>query len=553
MSTTRIDPIATEIVRTELEGAAQELTVLLERGAKTFYTYYLKDRVVALIDAEHRVMSQSDGCPLMLGNQLGEISRHLEEANGRDAWHEGDVWIVNDPYITGTHLNDVVVLGPVFDDDALVGFVASLVNWLDVGTKSDMPWPMDSTELFGEGVRITPVRIVEGGEPRRDVIELLCRNGRYATYNEGDLDVQLACIELGRERLRGMLARHGRDGFLAAREALCAETERFERAAIAAIPDGTYRAEGCIDDDGISGEPCWIRVAIEVRGDAMTIDLSESDDAQAGPVNCGAAQGISVARLAFKGLFSPARPLDGGSFAALDVVVREGSVLGAQEPSPCGAFFRTLCLLYDLVAQALADVAPDVAYAASFDDSILAVLPEGSFPYFEAPPGGWGAWAGSDGEGGLISKAQGALKDPPIEWMETSHPVRIARYGFRTDSGGAGRWRGGCGLVRELVWEGDPARLLVLFERAHTPHWGVRGGQEGAHSVVVLNPGGDDERSLRRCVDETVKRGDVIRALTGGGGGYGDPRERDPELVRADVRAGYVSPEAARDVYGTQP
>jgi N-methylhydantoinase B len=557
MATVGIDPITTEIVRSAFNAAADEMNATLIRSAYTPIIYEMKDCSVALLDADHRVLGQSAGLPIFLGN-LEICTRLTEETYGREAWRPGDVWVMNDSYLTGTHLNDMTVFGPIFADDELVGFAACRAHWLDVGAK-DPGGPMDSTEIYQEGIRVPPLRVVEAGQERADVVDLLGRNSRFSYPAIGDLGAQIACVNTGQARLRAIIERHGLGTILAARDAIFAQTEQLERDAIAAIPDGEYAAEGCLDDNGVVlGEPCWVRVKVTVAGDAMTIDLTGSDDMQAGPVNCGEAQAISAARVAYKLLINPDNPPNGGAFRALTVDVRRGSMLAAEDPAPCQWYFTPLGLLIDLVVKALADALPEQAAGASYGDSMVISLsgidPRNGRPWLDLEPtvGGWGAWQGSDGESGLINNVNGSLKDLPIEVMETKFPLRLSHYGFRTDSGGAGRWRGGNGIVREYTIECDEATLYLWFERSRTPAWGLHGGADATPPDVVINPGREDERHMLKCSRVTLRRGDVVRTLTGGGGGFGPPGDRDEEWVRADVRDGHVSADAAHDVYGVR-
>ena len=556
MATVAVDPITTEIVRSAFKAAADEMNATLIRSAYTPIIYEMKDCSVALLDGDHRVLGQSAGLPIFLGN-LEICTRLTEETYGREAWRQGDVWIMNDSYLTGTHLNDMTVFGPIFRADELVGFAACRAHWLDVGAK-DPGGPMDSTEIYQEGIRVPPLKVVDGGVERADVVDLLGRNSRFSYPAVGDLGAQIACINTGANRLAAIIDRHGLETVLAAREAIFAQTERFEREAVAAIPDGTYTAEGCLDDNGITDEPCWVRVRVEVAGDEMRVDFTGSDDMQGGPVNCGEAQTISAARVAYKLLINPENPPDGGAFRALSVDVRKGSLLAAEDPAPCQWYFTPLGLLIDLVVKALADVLPAQAAGASYGDSMVISMsgidPRSGRPWLDLEPtvGGWGAWQGSDGESGLINNVNGSLKDLPIEVFETKFPMRLTEYGFRTDSGGPGRWRGGNGVVRQYEVDCDEVTLYLWFERSKTPAWGLSGGHDATPPVVVLNPGRDDERRMLKASRVKLRRGDVIRTMTGGGGGFGPPAERDPEDVRADVRDRHVSAERARELYGQE-
>jgi len=556
MAVSTLDPITTEIIRSAFSAAADEMNATLIRSAYTPVIYEMKDCSVALLDDEHRVLGQSAGLPIFLGN-LEICTRLTEEMYGREGWEPGDVWIMNDSYMTGTHLNDMTVFGPIFVADELSGFAACRAHWLDVGAK-DPGGPMDSTDIYQEGIRLGPVKVVEAGTQRRDVTDLLGRNSRFSYPAVGDLGAQIACVRTGQRRLEAILTKYGKETIEAARDDIFAQTERLERAAVGAIPDGGYRAEGCLDNDGSSEEPVWVRLTVEISGEEMTIDLSESDDARGGPVNCGDAQAISACRVAYKLLINPDNPPNGGGFRPLTVKVRRGSMLGAEEPYPCQWYFTPLGLLIDLVVKALAEVLPEQAAGASYGDSmvigIAGIDDRNARPWFDLEPtvGGWGAWQGSDGEDGLINNVNGSLKDLPIEVLETKYPMRMTHYGFRADSGGAGRWRGGNGIVREYTVDCEQAHVSLWFERSKTPAWGLFGGGDAVPPIVVLNPGTDREEQLLKASRHGLQRGDVIRTMTGGGGGFGNPRDRLSDDVRRDVRNGHVTLEAARLVYGVE-
>jgi N-methylhydantoinase B len=540
-----IDPITTEIIRNAFISAAEEMNATLIRSAYTPVIYEYRDCSVGIFDAQHRVLGHSSGLPLFLGN-LEACTLHTEKVLGREVWQPGDVWILNDSYIAGTHLGDVTVYAPIFHQGELSGFSASRAHWADVGAK-DPGNPVDSSEIYEEGLRIGPIRAMVGGEMNRDVLDVLMRNGRFPVSAMGDLQAQISVCWTGQKRMEALLDRYGRETIEAARVAIYAQTEALDRAAVAAIPDGIYEAEGCLDNDGLSDDPAWIRVRVEVAGDEMVIDVTGSNDATRGPINCGEAQTISACRVGFKSLVNPDQPVNGGTFAPLKVRVREGSMLAAQEPRSCGWYFSGLGLLIDLVVKAMSPVMPERAAAAHFGDSMVVFMTGTDdrtgkrFLGIGPHVGGWGAWDGGDGESGLINSINGSAKDLPIEIAENKLPIRVTRYAFRPDSGGAGRWRGGCGIVKEYVVECEEAKASFWFERSRTPAWGLFGGEAGSPPLVTINPGRPDERQLLKAARVTVRKGDVIRCETGGGGGFGDPALRAPELVRADRLTGLVT------------
>jgi len=551
---TRPDPITTEIIRSAFVSCAQDMNATLIRSSYTPIIYEGKDCSVAILDEHADVLGQSLGLPLFLGNL--EICVKLAAGMfGWDTFKPGDVFYMNDSYMTGTHLNDATIFGPIFWQERLVGFSATRAHWLDVGGK-DPGGPMDSREIYQEGMRWAPTRIYDGGEPRDDIIDLLRRNGRFGYSLVGDMNAQVAACRTGEARFQAILDRFGSETYLAARDEIYRQSEELERAAVAAIPDGTYRAEGSLDDDGLGHGPIPVRLRIDVEGDGMAIDLEGSSPQMEGPFNCGFAQTVSACRVAFKLLINPERPVDGGTFKTLAVKAPSGSIFDAQEPAACQWYFSSLGLLIDLVVTALAPVLPDQAAAAHFGDSMVLFLSgrdprRGDQPFLHVMPhaGGWGGFEGGDGEDGLINNVNGGFKDYPVEVFEVKYPAVIRRYGFRPDTGGPGRFRGGCGLYRTFEVEPE-SRLYLWFERSVTPAWGLFGGRDAVGPDVVVNPGREDEHHMLKANAYPLPSGSVVELRTGGGGGFGNPLERDPGRVQNDVRDGYVSLEAAERDYG---
>lgn len=549
----RIDAIQVEIIRNAFIAIADDMNATLIRSAFTPIIYEMGDCSVALLDADHQVLGQSAGLPIFLGN-LEACTRATEERFGREVWAEGDVWLVNDSFISGTHLNDVTVFAPIFYEHELVGFATSRAHWLEIGAK-DPSTPVDATEIYQEGLRLGPTRVVESGELVTPILDILALNTRLPRSTLGDLHAQIAVARTGERRLTALLDRFGKTAVLDAREAIFAQSDRRNRESIDAIPNGSYTAEGYLDNDGLSDEPLLVRVKVEVADDQMTIDLTESADVARGPINCGAAQAVSACRVAYKILVNPLDPVTGGTFRSLDVRVRRGSLMGAEEPAPCGWYFSSLGLVMDLVAKALADAIPDRVAAANYGDSesVLFMGPRSRrgerFIDWQCHVGGWGGWATNDGESGMINHVNGSLRNFPIEAVESNVPVRVLEYRLRQDSGGAGQFRGGCGVVRNYLIEEDGVRANIWFERSKTPGWGLFGGHDGTPPKVARNPGTPDELDALKASQLPFQRGDILSAATGGGGGYGPPAERDPAAVLADVADGFVSAEAAHRLY----
>src|SRR2546425_590921 len=543
-----IDPVTTEIIRNFFISCAEDMNATMIRSAYTPIIYEGKDCSVALLDENGNVLGQSSGLPLFLGN-LEICVKLTMEIFGRGVFEPGDVFYMNDPYMQGTHLNDATIFAPIFLDDRLVGFSATRAHWLDVGAK-DPGGPMDSVNIYQEGFRFGPRKICARYQMREEIVDILRRNGRFGYSLVGDMNAQIAACRTGEERFCAIIERFGLDTIWAARDEIFRQSAQLDREAIEAIPDGTYAAEGSLDNDGVGEEPVVVKVRVDVASDKVTIDLAGSSAATTGPVNCGIAQTISAARVAYKLLINPDRPVDGGTFPTLTVTAPLGSMFYAQEPVACQWYFTPLGLLIDLIVKALSPALPDQAARAHYGDSMVIYLAgvdprKGNIPFLsvEANPGGWGAFQNGDGQDGLINNVNGGFKDMPVEVFESKYPVQIARYGFRPDSGGPGQFRGGCGLYREYRLEAD-CSLYLWFERSKTPAWGLFGGHDAVGPIVIVEGKSSGKMlSLLKANNIPLKAGDIVTINTGGGGGFGDPLKRDVELVQRDVLDGYVTRE----------
>jgi N-methylhydantoinase B len=548
-----LDPVTVEIIRNALTSAADDMNATLIRSAYSPILYEGGDCVVALLDTEHRVLGQSAGLPLFLGN-LETCSIAVEELYGREVWQEGDVWILNDSYLGGTHLNDVTIFAPIFDNGSVVGFAATRAHWMDMGSK-DVGGSMDATDIFQEGFRMGPVKLMEAGI-ETSVVDLIRTNVRFPYQTIGDMHAMIAALRMGTTRMKELVGRYGMEQLDAARDEIFRQTEEIERETVRNIPDGVYEAEGVLDNDGINLDtPIPIRLKITVAGDTVDFDVTGSADQTMGPVNCGAAQAVSALRVGYKLLVSPDSNSNGGSFRPLTTQVRSGSVLGAVAPAPCQWYFSHLGLLIDLVSKAMAPAMPERVASASHGDSMI-ITAAGFDPRFgrnfvsmEATLGGWGAWQGTDGESAMINNVNGSLKDLPIEMMETRYPLRINEYSIRPNSGGPGQWRGGNGVIREYEFLADCV-VGLWFERSKTPAWGLFGGSDAQGPEVVINPSRHDEARTLKANARKVKAGDVVRLAVGGGGGFGDVSKRSREDIEYDIVNGFITEDFAKTHYG---
>jgi len=548
----KVDPISTEIIRNTFVSIAQDMNAALIRSAYTPIIYEGKDCVVALLDEKGNVLGQSSGLPLFLGN-LEICVKETAKMRGWDYFKEGDIYFVNDSYFTGTHLNDITIFAPIFWQNKLVGFSASRAHWLDVGGK-DPGGSMDSTNIYQEGFRWPTTKLYENNEPKKEIIEFLKINGRFGYSLEGDMNAQIAAGKTGEKRFKSVIDRFGLDLIHAARDEIFKQSEELERQAVKNIDDGEYYAEGYLDDDGLGSDPIKICMKVIVKEDNIKIDLEGSSPQALGPVNCGFAQTISACRVAFKLLINPKRPVDGGTFKTLDVFAPEGSIFKAELPAACQWYFSSLGLLIDAFVKALSKSTKELSAAAHYGDSMVIFIggldPRNNSPFLAVEPtcGGWGAFEGNDGASGLINNVNGGFKDLPIEVYENKYPVSIFNYGFRTDSGGAGKFRGGCGLYREYTINGD-GFVSLWFERSKTTAWGLFGGENGkGPNVEIIHSEGNKENKLK-ANGMQIKAGTKITTYTGGGGGFEKAKERNISDVLNDVKNKYISINKAKDDY----
>jgi N-methylhydantoinase B len=549
-----IDPVTTEIIRNAFLAAAEDMRATLWRSAFSPVIYEMKDCSVALFDEQAQLLAQAPGLPFFLG-ALSEVIQVVIAHVGLENFHQGDVYILNDPYLTGSHLNDVDILSPVLYQGQVVGFTITRAHWRDLGGK-DAAYTVDSTEIYQEGLRLGPVKLVDRGQLREDVVDILSRNTRLPIPLKGDMHAQIAACRIGERRYRELLERFGLEAIRQSMQAIFATTEALERAVIAAIPDGVYGAEGYQDNDFQSDELIPVKVKITVQGTEIQVDTHGSSRQRHACTNCGLTQTVSAVRLAYKFLIRPDLGATGGSFRPLRISVEPGSIFAAEEPAACLQYGTHTMLLVDLIIRALAPALPERITAGLPGDAWNVIMVQRwnggrvRAAWGESTAGGWGANAFADGENALIHSAAGDFRNFPVESMETKCPLLIRHYALGLDSGGPGRQRGGLNIIREYEVTADHVDLSLWFDRTQTPSWGLFGGQAGAVPQVVLQPQTSQERHLLKVNHLPLTAGTIFRVHSGGGGGYGPAWQRPPEQVLEDLRDGYISRQAAEQAYG---
>ena len=555
-----VDPITVEVIRAAMNAAAEEMKICMLKTTYSLILNEARDFGCAIFDTEANMIAEAVGLPLFQGHLGWPVLATIRD-RGWDDIHPGDIFIHNDPYDGGgNHLNDVVMLAPFFADFAdgkPLGFVVTKAHWVDVGGSVPGSMAVDTTEFYQEGLRLQSLKLFQRGEENRDVWRVITANIRTATGVLKDIKAMIATTHIGLRRFQEVVDRYGADTLRESWRILMEQSERRTRKAVAAIPDGTYQAEGLLDNDGIDlTRPLRIAVTISVRGSDFHVDLSGCEPQVKGPFNCGDAITMSACRFVLKCLTTPHDPVDEGCFRPLHVNLPPGLIVSAQPPAPVARYFVPLLLLIELMFRALGSALRNKVPAANYGDHMPTIIyglrPDTQQPFIHADlnAGGNGARVDADGESALIIMAALAVRNTPVEVSEVKYPfVLYQHYGLRPDSGGAGTYRGGLGISREWYYFTEVAGTFTL-ERSLTAPWGLASGRPGmTNQVLIADPEGNT-RSVRKGTRVPIRAGSLVSISTGGGGGYGDPLARPAESVQADVIDGYISRESAREQYG---
>ncbi len=554
-----VDPATFEVVKNALYCAAEEMKVVL---AKTAYSPILKvagDYSCGLFDVRGEMVAQGPDLPIHLGSMPLAVKAVIQAF---ETFTPGDVFIHNDPYYGGSHLPDVNVVTPAFHEGTLLGFACVRAHWPDIGSATPGSYGA-TTEIYGEGLRLPPVKLYAAGVPNRDVDAIIFTNVRTPEERRGDLRAQLAATHRGVTRLQELARRHGAARLLAIMQEVLDYSERMMRGLLAALPDGTATFEDFCDGDGIlengdkEDRPFWIRLRVDKRGDGLTVDFAGTDAQVPGPMNAPLNVTASGIYCALKMIADPGDlvPPNSGCWRPVTLLAAPGTVVSAVAPAPVVyANHEISHRVCDMLFGAMAQLAPERVMACSQGTSAILTLggvdprSGGRYVSYETIKGGFGARPRKDGITGVASGISNTM-NTPIEVLEMSFPVRVERYAIVPDTGGPGRFRGGCGVER--VWRilGAPSHASVCLERTKSAPFGLAGGRAGAPARVSLVAPDGVERELGGKGAFTAPADAEIRLRAPGAGGYGDPPARDRARLWSDVIDGYVTPAAAAE-YG---
>ncbi|MCS7126458.1 MAG: hydantoinase B/oxoprolinase family protein [Aigarchaeota archaeon] len=550
----KIDLFTLEIIKNGLITANEEMFYAFGRTAKSPVIYEVLDYAVGITDSKGELVAQAPGVPGFSGVLDFVAKEVVEKWDGEIS--PGDVYVLNVPYKSGTHLNDVTLAMPVFYKDELLSLILNKGHWSEVGGMHFGSWTSDSTEVYQEGMQLPCVRLYRDGKPNKDVIDIILENSRLPEHTLGDMEAQVASMKVASKRIENLIEKYGIEMVKYSMQKIIDDGYKLALINLQKLPKGDFEAEDYIDDDGLTDEPVYVRVKVTIKDDEFIADFTGSGKAK-GSIASPFPATVSGVRETYMAVTDPHAHLNGGYFRPLKVIAPIGCVFYPVKPMPTSTFWEAMSYTTDLVWKALAPHTPEKLTAGHFL-SILATILGGvdertgePFAIVEPQAGGWGAGYDMDGESGLVACGDGETYIASNEVYEKRMPILVDRYCLNIESGtGHGKFRGGFGVIKDYRVLCNEAYFTVSIGRNKFPPWGVAGGTNGTPNYCVIYKQGEEPKIVRKVAAVKLKRGDVVSLRSGGGGGWGDPLERDPELVKMDVKNEYINIDTARDVYG---
>ena len=554
---TRVDPITSQVIRSGLVAAAEEMRIALVKTAFNPLIYEVQDFAVALLSDKGEMLAQGSSLPLFLPCLSLTIQNGVKKF-GADGFEPGDVLIANDPYSTGTHISDMSIYTPIFFDGELQAFSANTAHWADVGGKTPGGWCPDSNDVFQEGMIFPHLKLYDAGQLNETMMEYIMANTRFPDLVRGDLGAQIAACKTGVNRYVALCEKYRAKTVREGMELVFDQSEALMRKLIRDMPDGEWSAETCMDHDGIvTDKTRKLKVTVRIEGDGATIDFAGTDETAVGPINIPLTGARAAAEIAFKSATVPHEPANEGHSRPLKVISPEHTITNPSHPAPCDSYGYAALMITDLVSEAVSHALPQRCPSGEYmllGTRLFRIDPRHGEPFIvlSPQPGGGGALPFEDGADGLIFHGDGDAPNTPVEVAETRWPVRVDRYQLHDQEYGIGRFRGGLGTIRDYRILTDNVLLQMNSERTICPARGLFGGSEAGINRVWVNPGTEDERTYEQRVSRVgpFDRGTVVSSRTSGGAGWGDPLQRDPERVRLEVLNEILSSEGAEASYG---
>lgn len=552
----KIDGILLEVIGNTFMSIAEEMGAILVKSAYSTNIKERKDCSCALFDAEGNTIAQAEHIPMHLGSMLGIITELKKNFKEEDI-HAGDMFIANDPYNGGgTHLPDIAVASPVFYDNKIIAYVANIAHHNDVGGRSPGSNAADSDSIYAEGIRIPLVKVFSEGRLNEDIVNIILLNCRVDHIRRGDLNSQFASNKKGIQRMESVCKRYGSKLVTACMSELLNYSERKFRFALSNIKNGSCEFSDYLDSDGVGSEPLKLNVKIEVQDEDILVDFSNNPNQVKGAVNLPVTALYASVYYSIRSIVDSTLPANGGYYRAIHIKTRPGCILDCNEPAACAGRSDTAQHVADMIFGAMSQLVPKQIMAGC-NSSITGVYFGGVSPidnkyyvYMETFGGGSGARYCKDGIN-CVQVHMSNTSNLPIESMEIEFPYMVEQYKLVRDSGGAGKYRGGLSMMKDIRVLGHDSQFTVKADRQKTPPWGIFGGKNGLSGVIIKNPDTDYAQIIDSKKSGTIlESGCVLRCQMPGAGGYGDPLERDRKLVLYDLKEGYISKESAIRDYG---
>ena len=547
-----LDPITRDVIRNYLYSAADTMAVTVVRTARSAVVKDGMDFSTAIFNSDGEQVAQGLTLPLHMGAMqpaLDAVREYFQNDINPD-----DVFINNDPYEGGSHLPDIFLFKPIFYNDTLVAWTSVIAHQTDIGGRVAGGNACDNTEIYQEGLRLPPIKLVDRGIRNDAVWRILNKNVRVPDMVQGDILAQISAVKQGERDVLQLLDEYGIETLKTYMSEIIDYTEDLTRAEIESLPDGSWGFSDYVDDDGFNPEPIEIRVKVTIKDDNMTVDFTGTSPQAKGSINPNLPFTKSAVYAVFKCLTNPDITANSGFFKPFHVIAPEGCYVNPQHPAPVAARglggFRIAHAVFGAMSKALPKKVPAAWGGGEVGVSFGGYDKDGkAFVFVEfdndGPRGGGPLTDGADGAAAPIHN----MANTPIESIESNHPLLVKRYGFISDTEGAGKYRGGLGMVREFELLNDEAILQIRSDRNKFLPCGTQGGSPGSRSFNILNPETESEILPSKFI-RTLKKGDVYRMIQPGGGGYGDPLERDPKSVYSDIQQNKISSERAFEVYG---
>ena len=557
MEVSSMDIFTREVIKNALTAIGEEMFIAVQRSSMSPIIYEALDYGTGIVDAGGRLIAQGCGIPGFIGLLDGAVTDIIQKFNADRNIHPGDIFITNDPYGGGgTHLSDMAMVMPVFHEGTIVAWTAIKSHWTEIGGMNPGSFSVNTTEIYQEGLLFPSIKLFDRGNINEPLLELLRANVRLPDMTLGDLWSSVAALRVGERRFLSIIEKYGSELTLDAIESLLDQGAIMVAEKFRVMPKGVFDANDVIDSDGLGNGPFRINVRITITDDEFSADFTGTSSQAPGSINCTRSALLSAAREVFIGIVDPDVPATEGCFRRLKVSCPSGTLLTAQHPAPTSSYFEAMVAAADVMRKALAPVLAGQLTAGQFGSVCSIVLsgtnPDNGKPFILVQPlaGGWGAGIDKDGETAQFCVGNGETSNIPIEIQEARYSVRINRYALHDSGGGAGRYRGGKGVLLEYRIDVDGMELSTFLGRAKTPPWGINGGKHGSCNYMSVVSGGKTSDPIGMASRVRLKRGDIVQIHTGTGGGWGDPNERPRDLIAEDLRDGYITDEQAIMDYG---